>query len=367
MALSDKEKTALEEHYQNIDLYDPSKAPEQQTVDYSPKCTTCENADHVVGMCQGGALGMDEGGDVPQIDLGAQDDDAGGTGTFDSGIGDPDASGDAEKPLKDALANKISPPAVPASQPAPPTIVPPPSLPQASPFLPGAGLIPANAPAAPQAPPSSKLAPDEYAQLVAALSKRPSVGQSVASGAGALADGIMQGVARAGNPGFQKNITEQQQLQKQNLIEALRGKYEAGFKGKELDESVRAHNLEDTRAAAERGVQTAGQQADTARATAALKSENARAKDANALRAQEIAQTGEKAKTEAALGTLKEEKPWWSLSGTGASSASADQARKALEVQGKAPTVGSVVSHPNGKFRFIGGDPANQKSWLKIK
>ena len=53
-------------------------------------------------------------------------------------------------------------------------------------------------------------------------------------GLGGLADSIMQGVARAGPSSFQKNIMETQQQQKQNLINALRDKYETGFRGKQL-------------------------------------------------------------------------------------------------------------------------------------
>jgi hypothetical protein len=155
-------------------------------------------------------------------------------------------------------------------------------------------MPPQGAAQPPQANPT-KLPPDQYAELVAALSKRPSGGQIAASGLGALADGIMQGVARAGNPGFQKGIDERAQNQKQNLINALRDKYEVGFKGQELginqqranDENTRATAAlasEDARAKAERVTQERGQDvaAKTAGAERDIQAANQRRQDTQA-------------------------------------------------------------------------------------
>lgn len=256
MALSKEVKDALSDHYRNNDLYDPSKAPEQEVMTFKPK-----------GLCMGGsagsAMGYDEGGDVlAGMNPGAPD----GSGDDFSGpsiSGDTDtARGASPSPIEAALVNKISippdepAPVVPAPAPAQMPVRTAPATQQAALPLPGS-MPPISAPnAAPVG--AGGMAPDEYAQLVAALSKKPSFGQSAMSGLAGLADAIETGVARAGNPGFQKGIDERNQSQRANLIEALRGKYEAGFKGKELGQAGQRiaeegrHNLEnekETRAA----------------------------------------------------------------------------------------------------------------------
>ena len=62
--ITKEEKEALAEHFKNRDLYDPSKAPEQQPADFAPRCEDHGGA-HVLGMCSGGVAGFDEGGSVP--------------------------------------------------------------------------------------------------------------------------------------------------------------------------------------------------------------------------------------------------------------------------------------------------------------
>lgn len=258
MALSKEVKDALSDHYRNNDLYDPSKAPEQEVMTFKPK-----------GLCMGGsagsAMGYDEGGDVlAGMNLGAPD----GSGDDFSGpsiSGDTDtARGGLPSPIEAALVNKISmppdatPPVVAAPAPAQMPVRAAQAAPQALPLPGGMPPAPAAAPAPAGSPPVGNMAPNEYAQLVAALSARPSLGQGAMSGLAGLADAIETGVARAGNPGFQKGIDERNQAQRANLIEALRGKYEAGFKGKELGQAGQRiaeegrHNLEgekETRAA----------------------------------------------------------------------------------------------------------------------
>lgn len=102
-----------------------------------------------------------------------------------------------------------------------------------------------SAPAAP-AQASSKLAPDEMSQLIAALSQKPSAGQNAMAGLAGLADAISTGVARSENPGFQKNILAQRNQRNQDLINALKAKYELGYKGQELAEAQRSHKAEES-------------------------------------------------------------------------------------------------------------------------
>jgi len=253
MALSKEEKEALAAHYHGKDLYDPSKAPEQEVTSFAPK------------MNCGGEMGYAEGGDVfTPADLSKQPNLVQGgieqliQGPMDNeNFSGPSLSGDTDtikgnglfsrpEPLRDGLISTQTP----ASRPI---------LPQEASLATKAasGLNPADlagakammsqrltdsvnpetpAPApAPQA--TEKLNPDQYDELVKTLSKGPSLGQSAMSGLAGLADAISSGVARAPSPGFQKNIMEGQQNQKRNLIDSLRQKYEAGYRGKELEQS----------------------------------------------------------------------------------------------------------------------------------
>ena len=310
MALSKEEKEALNDHYMNNDLYDPSKAPEQEVVSYRPK-----------GFCEGGmTVGYDKGGMVAETDFKSMKDllkqkpthkgmvdgieehyskggqvkgyDDGGsvqlTGfdspdpySFTPTSGDPDSSSIPDQAISDMASDfvDVSKPArgkTPVQESGPSSFDGPSlsddtqtargstrlpdfategfsaSLPLQTPKPIAAPAKIASASAAPKLPlpgssgqpapaaesPIKTLEPDQYAQLIAALNKRPSIGQSAMSGLAGLADAIETGVARSGNPGFQKGIDERAQSQKQNLIEALRGKYEAGFKNKELGQSA---------------------------------------------------------------------------------------------------------------------------------
>jgi hypothetical protein len=284
MALSAQEKEKLNNFYKGKELYHPATAPEQEVSTFKPK--------PILGEPKGYAEGGSVTGDDFSVDGGASD-------TAKDNGNPLTLATDGDQGTVAALVNKTGPPQIPPQ--LPPAAPPIPSTMPATPSQAGPepmdpeeeqaanadllaandGSSPAQAPQGPQQKNPAGLAPDQYAQLVAALSKGPSGGQIAASGLGALADGIMQGVARAGNPGFQKGIDERAQQQKQNLINALREKYEAGFKGQELginqqranDENTRAAaalKSEEARAAAERAVQLSGQQAETARAKAAL-------------------------------------------------------------------------------------------------
>ncbi len=111
---------------------------------------------------------------------------------------------------------------------------------------------PQDAPAASGQVPGG-LSKNEFDQLVKYL--QPSAGQRVGQGAmsalAGLADAIETGVARTNGSSFQKNIEESRQHQKENLLNALKGKYETGYKGQELKlgqerlhEEARQHDLE---------------------------------------------------------------------------------------------------------------------------
>ena len=232
MKLSREEKDKLADHYRGKDLYDPANAPEQEPPNFKPQ-----------PLCHGGEAHMDEGGDP---------------GDFNG----PSLSGDTDtvkgSPIS-ALKEETAPqmPVI-----APKTASP---LPQAATLAPKAAPVAQTAQIAPQAAPGATktagLQPDQWDSLVKALSAKPTLGQSAMSGLAGLADAIETGVARAPGPGFQKQIMEQQQNQKQNLINALREKYEAGYKGKTLaqgqeriSEEERAHRAEETQRAADLAV-----------------------------------------------------------------------------------------------------------------
>jgi hypothetical protein len=139
------------------------------------------------------------------------------------------------------------------------------------------------------APQSGKLQPDQMQELMAALTKGPNIRQRIGTGLASLGSGIVQGVGRAGNPEFQQSALEQQKMQKEGLINALRQKYEANYKGVELGQNATRLQQEAAHNKATEALTAAGQ-----------KSENARAEEANKLKAQEIQQGGQKANVEAA-------------------------------------------------------------------
>jgi hypothetical protein len=335
--LSQQERQALAAHFKDRDLYDPSKDPSQDAADFAPKCYCggghvtgmCGGG---MAMDTGGEVSQEVApqktmiaeSDFPSMkDLlqkppthkgmvaGIHEDEGpavqgyahGGSAQLSDLNGlDPYAMDPAApEDLKDAPSDSFSGPSISADSdtfkgkgekaplPAIPSLVQSsgmdfpviprglPAAPQrhatAPQSVPAPQAAPAPAKAAPAASQGSKLAPDEYARLVSALSQRPTFAQGAMSGLAGLADGIMQGVARAGNPGFQKNIMESQQNHKQNLIQALRDKYESGFRDRNL-------NAENTRAAnALKG--------ENDRSAATIKAENDRAAMETAVRAKE--------------------------------------------------------------------------------
>lgn len=206
MALSKEVKDALSDHYKNTDLYDPSKAPEQEVTTYKPKA-----------LCMGGAAEYAEGGEVAD-----------------------DFSGPALSSDTDTVKGTALPPPPTMELPSAPPVIAPPAVPQDA-IMPKAAAAAATAATMAAPVPPGKMPPDEYAQLIKALGAKPTFGQSAMSGLAGLADAIETGVARAGNPGFQKNLSESQQNQKRNLIDALRAKYESNQGTRRITEEER-HN-----------------------------------------------------------------------------------------------------------------------------
>ncbi len=298
MALSREEKDALSDHYRNRDLYDPSKEQDQEVSTFQPKAMNC-----------GGEMGYADGGgvvgDAPALnfgDLSASPSDYANASGEDAPVDPRDKP--VPNPGVDALPMKIPSPQTPINrstlpqEPVPSDHGPSVDAPVGS-FNPHAGKAGwSNDPNAGAAgsPSGSGLPPDQYAQLVAALSRGPNTGQVVSGGLASLADGIMQGVARAGSPGFQKNIEETQQHQKENLANALREKYETGFKGKELAQGQERIGQEGERIKNE----AAHNKATEAQSAAMLKFDQDREKINSDLEAGKISLDEAKARMEAA-------------------------------------------------------------------
>ncbi len=247
--LSMEEKKALEDHYKNRDLYDPSKEPGQEPPSFAP--AMCSGGE--MGYAEGGPVMLADGGDVPEIDLGDPM-------PFQPG----DFSGPVMSADTDTAKAPISaPPAGPAFQMPvlPPNRAPQPAL-RARPAAPvarGGVLAPPPASLPPQSEPGanaatpSNMSREEFSQLLQYLQPGAGtrIGQGAMSGLAGLADAIESGVARGPGTGFQKNIEESRQKQKENLLNALKAKYETGYKGQELalgqnrlHEEQRQHDLE---------------------------------------------------------------------------------------------------------------------------
>lgn len=276
MALSAQEKEALEAHYKNKDLYDPSKEPEQQVSDFTPKCEC--GGGHVPGMCHGGEMGYSDGGEVAGYAFGGGPPLAGMDQRFD--FGQSDFSGPVISADTDTERAPVSPIPKPSNvpffanflgntvktdygEPAERAAIsmPPPAVrdslnsyqkgkPMAS-NVPQHDLPDTSAPAGyvdlkgalgwkgesqtPAIPPAS----DEYTKLMQGL--EPSLGQRLGQGAlsglAGLADAITSGVGRAGNPGFQRNIQESRQAERQNLMAALTAKYGQANKEREFGQA----------------------------------------------------------------------------------------------------------------------------------
>jgi hypothetical protein len=228
MKLTQEEKDQLAEHYRNQDLYDPSKAPEQEVADFAPE-----------GMNCGGEMGYAGGGQVPEIDLGLD---------LMPGASDyagPSISGGTETarvPLSNPPDQPAPRPAMIGSIPQPPQAVARPPLPR--PSLLDAPESPEDLAAVPDSSgasdsPLKSLKSDEYNQLMQFLqpSRGQRIGRAAMSGLAGLADSIMTGVAKAPSSSFQKNLADKEFAQNKELTDALRQKYEAGFKGEELSQA----------------------------------------------------------------------------------------------------------------------------------
>jgi hypothetical protein len=332
MPLSKEEKDELAEHYKNRDLYDPSKAPEQQVRDFAPQ-----------GMNSGGMCGYAEGGSVmeqgpiealiqgpldemvqgpldsigPRRDASmVEPDDLAVTRTqaapvaqmrpFVPSSHDPvmrqgledalvqgkinhEPAGESQGLGLDlgrllaapAAAEGFSGPSFSAdTQTARGRVVPPSG---AAPTLkadlstldgirplPGASPAPAKpvltppvaplaaskatkAPVSGAAPAQSvpkgagKLSPSEFDALIQALqpTKGQQIGQAAMLGLAGLADAIETGVARTNGSNFQKSLVESQSQKRNDLINALKAKYEANTAGQRLAEEARAHRADE--------------------------------------------------------------------------------------------------------------------------
>ena len=246
--LSEKEKDALAEHFRGKDIYKPSEDSRQEPADFAPKGMGNGEA----GFAKGGPVKLNGGGgpddagpdmDVEQNtpEIMADDPeqrayDNGGVETaYQEALGDDAIAKDQEQHDAEgeaaAAAEKAANPDADLKD----------------------GLVNQAAPS-----PVKSLQPDQWGELVNALKARPSIGQSAMSGLAGLADAISTGVARSANPGFQRNIMEQQQNQKQNLIQALTAKYGheraqqgLGLRGQEVNQGQQRITNEASHNAAE--------------------------------------------------------------------------------------------------------------------
>ena len=254
MALSKQEKEQLANHFKGRDLYDPSKDPKQEPHDYVPQCLCGGGCAR--GMCSGGELHLDEGGVVSDV-----------IAPFNiDGLGDESKIGpEGVDREKEAGSASIPPPVMPKPKMQAPTVTPPakpaaPLVPQAAPEEDIASMLIPDAPEAKQ-----KLNPDEMTQLVAALSQRPGIGETAMSALAGLGDAIIQGVGRAQSPGFQRQITETRAAQRQALAEALKAKYEMGYKGQEMAETARSHRANEAETEKARQLTAAQQELEARR------------------------------------------------------------------------------------------------------
>lgn len=224
--LSREDREELAQYYG--DLYDPSEDPKQEPSKFSQKD----------GMCEGGVK-MSDGGYLE--DSGNYPDSAYITNDQQHAMAAENLAGkqpEEQSDIKDAPA------------PLPAKTTPQPLAASVSGEL--------------QAPVqnTNKLNPDQYDQLINKLQAGPGWKGGVMLGLAGLADSIMQGVARGGNPGFQKNIMESQQQQRQNLIAALNAKYgrqleqaKLGQEGQRIVETGRHNKAEEAETALGRKIQ----------------------------------------------------------------------------------------------------------------
>jgi hypothetical protein len=193
--------------------------------------------------------------------------------------------------------------------------------------------------------PIKSMKPDQWDELVTALKSKPSIGQYAMSALAGLGDAISTGVGRSANPGFQQKMMEQQQNQKQNLINALREKYDAGYKGKEL--ILRGQEVGQGQQRIDQDIANQGLQREQAKNQLAATIANQKAE--HGLKAQELAQSAAKesreakqAQSETAQKVVSSAKPWWHLTGTGPTDTALKEARsiqeQSLNNQGAKPS-----------------------------
>lgn len=238
MKLGREEKDALAEYYDGKELYEPAKAKEQETSDFSPKCMC--GGGHVMGMCHGGEANYAEGGEVfPPRDAKAgapapvgmaQGGDIDISTAGLNGLPNPfEVNSGASMTARGVNdASLLSPSTL-----APEVLAPKPLM--AQPSVVASAKPTATEQESPRmaAPEKKGLSDTEYQELMRELKPGmgQSLGQSAMAGLGGFADAIMSGVARAPGPGFQRNIMEMDQNKKANLIAALKEKYDAENRG----------------------------------------------------------------------------------------------------------------------------------------
>lgn len=390
MALSKEDKEALNDYYHNKDLYDPSKAPEQEVASFKPQeLSEGGYADGgYCGMCGGGCVGDHEkgyaqGGDVEDM-FSVANSSAPVSGMAGSDPNDWEGSAGYAMPAPKPMPKPDSLPEGAFSglgAPDPDYIEGLGNVPQDSrvqavrPGLPGKSAVATGN--------SDKLSPDQFNQLIQGL--KPGLGarlaQGATSGIAGFADAIMQGVAQQGPGQFQKNIEEERQNQKQNLINALKAKYETQFRGQELglkgqevgqagqrlSEEMR-HNLATEKEA------TKGRETQAGQLAQQMKYQTGQQAFEQSKETRQAAQDEAKQRMDAAQKIVEAyEKGAGRFFGTkfGQERPSDEaylQAQKVLQNAGRSntPKIGGIVPHKNGNFKFIGGNPADPKSWQKI-
>jgi hypothetical protein len=213
--------------------------------------------------------------------------------------------------------------------------------------------VPEQTPSTPADAPAGKLQPDQYDALIQALSQRPSGGQIAGNALAGLGDAIMQGVGRTSSPGFLKSNIEQQQAQKQALINALNAKYGHGIEqqkmknemtraANELAEQTRSHKMNESETEKARVLTGKSQELEARRLGQAEAHQTAEEQAKNIELAQKGSGLWNALMREAGLGAP-------------------------LPNQVQAPVPGSVVHHENGNYKFLGGNPSDQKSWKKVQ
>lgn len=202
MKLPPEKKQELADYFKDREIYSPAEDPKQDVPVFSQEMPE--------GMACGGEVkGYQQGGEISLGDpMGFEDPEM-----FDIAQG----GSSTVRGLPPAIT-----PQAPALSPA-----------QGSPFAPKASTAAAPSPmrALPPVqnqPMGARMSDNDMEMLRQALnpSKGQRFGKAAMAGLGGFADAIMSGVARAGSPGFQKGITDMDQQNKQNLIDALKTKYQ---------------------------------------------------------------------------------------------------------------------------------------------